>query len=157
LLGLRSRVALDSLAVETADSPPAGESARLRNILAALPDVYPETRDEFLPQMLNLQALGAIDFRKGCYPGQEIVARTQYRGQLKRRMYLGRLAPASNVGPGTRVQSSASAESGTVVDAALDSAGLWHVLAVLPIDSAESAQWTVEGSALRIGTLPYEP
>lgn len=50
--------------------------------------IYPATQEQFVPQMANMDALGAVSFSKGCYPGQEIVARTQYLGKLKRRMYL---------------------------------------------------------------------
>ena len=72
--------------------------------------------------MVNLEALGAVDFHKGCYPGQEIVARAQYRGQVKRRMV--RLpAPA-----GARLQPGQEYNGGTVVD----SAG-GELLAVMPV------------------------
>ena len=72
--------------------------------------------------MVNLDALGGVDFRKGCYPGQEIVARAQYRGQVKRRMR--RLdAPA-----GTSLQPGQEYEGGIVVDSAGD-----ELLAVMPI------------------------
>ena len=59
----------------------------LAMIRAGLPDLRVETRDEFLPQMLNLDRLGGVSFTKGCYPGQEIVARTQHLGRIKRRMF----------------------------------------------------------------------
>jgi len=58
----------------------------LREIQAGRPFISSATQDKFVPQMVNLEKLGGIDFQKGCYPGQEIVARAQYRGQVKRRM-----------------------------------------------------------------------
>jgi len=58
----------------------------LREIRAGRPFISSATQDKFVPQMVNLEKLGGIDFQKGCYPGQEIVARAQYRGQVKRRM-----------------------------------------------------------------------
>ena len=67
--------------------PDAGEDAWfLRDIRDGYPRVTLATQEQFVPQMVNLERLGAVDFHKGCYPGQEIVARTQYRGVLKRRM-----------------------------------------------------------------------
>src|SRR5690606_34278298 len=60
----------------------------LQEILAGVGEVVSATREEFIPQMLNLQSLGGISFKKGCYTGQEIVARMQYLGTLKKRMYL---------------------------------------------------------------------
>jgi hypothetical protein len=79
-------------------------------IEAGVPTVYPETQDHFVAQMCNLDALGGISFDKGCYTGQEVIARVHYRGAVKRRMTLQRLeGPAPP--PGTRL------ESGEVVDA----------------------------------------
>jgi tRNA-modifying protein YgfZ len=94
----------------------------LQEILAGRPLITAATQDQFVPQMVNLETLGGVDFRKGCYPGQEIVARAQYRGQVKRRMV--RLsAPA-----GSRLQPGQEYNGGTVVD----SAG-GELLAVMPI------------------------
>ena len=58
----------------------------LHEIRAGRPFISSATQDKFVPQMVNLEKLGGVDFQKGCYPGQEIVARAQYRGQVKRRM-----------------------------------------------------------------------
>ena len=59
------------------------------DIEAKIPSIFKETQDQFIPQSLNLDLIGAVNFKKGCYTGQEIVARTHYLGQTKRRMYLG--------------------------------------------------------------------
>jgi folate-binding protein YgfZ len=94
----------------------------LQEIRAGRPLITAATQDRFVPQMVNLETLGGVDFRKGCYPGQEIVARLQYRGEVKRRMV--RLpAPA-----GTRLQPGQEYNGGTVVD----SAG-GELLAVMPV------------------------
>lgn len=69
-----------------------------QDIQAGLPVVYPETIGSFIPQMVNLDLLDAINFKKGCYTGQEIVARLHYRGKLKRRMYLAEI-PRGNDSP----------------------------------------------------------
>ena len=79
-------------------------------IEAGVPTVYPETQDRFVAQMCNLDALGGVSFDKGCYTGQEIIARVHYRGAVKRHMTSQRLEGAPPA-PGARV------ESGEVVDA----------------------------------------
>jgi tRNA-modifying protein YgfZ len=94
----------------------------VQEIRAGHPLITAATQDQFVPQMVNLETLGGVDFRKGCYPGQEIVARAQYRGQVKRRMV--RL-PAPQ---GARLQPGQEYNGGTVVD----SAG-GELLAVMPI------------------------
>jgi folate-binding protein YgfZ len=101
----------------------AGEDAwTLEEIRAGLPFISAATQDQFVPQMVNLETLGGVDFQKGCYPGQEIVARAQYRGQVKRRMV--RLpAPA-----GAQLQPGQEINGGVVID----SAG-GELLAVMPV------------------------
>ncbi len=63
-------------------------------IKAGIPVITPATQEQFIPQMANLEAIGGVSFQKGCYPGQEIVSRTQYLGKIKRRMYLANVQPA---------------------------------------------------------------
>lgn len=64
---------------------------RLGQIAAGVPEVLAETKEQFVPQMINFELIGGVNFRKGCYPGQEIVARSQYLGKLKRRMAIARV------------------------------------------------------------------
>jgi folate-binding protein YgfZ len=87
------------------------------------------TQDQFVPQMVNYDTLGAVNFQKGCYPGQEIVARAQYRGQVKRRMKLLQAPPGIELRPGEKF------EGGTVVDVAPAENGS-ALLAVMPVDAA---------------------
>ena len=77
----------------------------LREIQAGRPFISSATQDKFVPQMVNLEKLGGVDFQKGCYPGQEIVARAQYRGQVKRRMVQmqGAAQPGEDFNGGTVV------------------------------------------------------
>lgn len=75
----------------------------LAEIHSGLPLVTQATSELFLPQMLNLDVLGAISFDKGCYTGQEIIARTHYRGQVKRRLYRGRVATSRTISPGEKL------------------------------------------------------
>jgi folate-binding protein YgfZ len=106
------------------EKPATAEEAgwTLREIQAGRPFITAATQDLFVPQMVNLEKIGGVDFQKGCYPGQEIVARAQYRGEVKRRMV--RLpAPA-----GAPLSPGAEFNGGVVVD----SAG-GEMLAVLPV------------------------
>ena len=98
----------------------------LQEIRAGRPLITSATQDQFVPQMVNFEVLGGVDFQKGCYPGQEIVARAQYRGQVKRRMVHAR-APA-----GVTLKPGAEFNGGTVVDVAPTEGGA-ELLAVLPI------------------------
>jgi folate-binding protein YgfZ len=102
----------------------------LADIHAGLPQVYPETHETFIAQMLNLDVLDTISFTKGCYTGQEIIARTHYLGAIKRRMF--RLqTTARNVVPGTRVLNG-DQHAGDVVDAIETDSGT-ELLAVLSL------------------------
>ncbi|HEX4895084.1 MAG TPA: hypothetical protein VFV11_01985 [Solimonas sp.] len=90
---------------------------RAAEIEAGVPVVYAETRERHVPQMANLDLLGGIGFDKGCYTGQEIVARLHYLGQLKRRMYVATL-PGPAPQPGEPVQAAGETQAaGEIVDA----------------------------------------
>ncbi len=117
----------------------------LEEIRAGRPLVVQATQDLFVPQMVNLERLGAVDFRKGCYPGQEIVARTQYRGVLKRRMVRARVAGAAAPGGDLYAEDLPGQASGTVVNAAPAPEGGSELLAVVQISSLEAA------AAIRLG------
>lgn len=73
----------------------------LFDIQAGVPRIYPETSSSFLPHDINLDQLGAISFNKGCYTGQEIIARMQYRGKLKKRMHSKTITTADAPLPGS--------------------------------------------------------
>ncbi|MDD5033934.1 MAG: folate-binding protein [Methylococcaceae bacterium] len=91
----------------------------LLDILDGIPQLSSETTEEFIPQMLNLEALGGLCFTKGCYPGQEVIARLHYRGQLKRRLYLAHADSERVPSPGSKLYRMGVQESvGTVVSAA---------------------------------------
>lgn len=125
---------------------------RLGEIRAGLPQLYAATQNLFVPQMLNLHWLGGIDFQKGCYPGQEVVARLQYRGSLKRRMYRARVAAAT--GPGAVVTGEADAREGTVLESAATADGASELLAVIRV-AAAGGPLMVAGQPLQILELPY--
>lgn len=148
----------DSLNVHGA---PVGESAwRLLEILAGLPSVFAATSELFVPQMANLQLVNGVSFKKGCYPGQEIVARMQYLGTLKRRMYLGRIETDAGAAPGDALFTEANSEQavGRLIDAQPHPDGGQAALAVIQISAAETAGLHLGSSAGPVftpGTLPY--
>ncbi|MFM7707413.1 MAG: YgfZ/GcvT domain-containing protein, partial [Gammaproteobacteria bacterium] len=106
----------------------------LADLAAGLPEVHPTTRGAFVAQMLNLDVLGGISFTKGCYTGQEVIARAHYRGRVKRRLQrfeaawpAGRPMPA----PGETLHL-ADGRSAQLVDAGLRPDGKMEFLAVAP-------------------------
>ncbi|WP_055000577.1 YgfZ/GcvT domain-containing protein [Pseudomonas cannabina] len=130
----------------------------LGQIRAGIGQVFGSTREEFIPQMINLQAVGGVSFKKGCYTGQEIVARMQYLGKLKRRLYRLTLQAQEIPQPGTALFSPVHASAvGNVVLAAQSDQGI-ELLAVLQGDAAESGQihlGSPQGPALHMSELPY--
>ena len=143
-------------------TPVGAEPWRLLDILAGTPTVYPETVEAFVPQMLNLQLLDGISFHKGCYTGQEIVARTHYLGKLKRRMYLAQVDSPTPPRPGDPLfspQADASQSAGQLADACRHPTSGYAVLAVALIECAEQGVLQlsdVHGPELRLEPLPYE-
>ncbi|MGY2261242.1 CAF17-like 4Fe-4S cluster assembly/insertion protein YgfZ [Pseudomonas sp. SDO55104_S430] len=131
----------------------------LGQIRAGIGQVMPGTRELFIPQMLNLQAVGGVSFKKGCYTGQEIVARMQYLGKLKRRLYRVQLDAGKLPEPGTQLFSPAHSSSiGEVVLAARAEQNI-ELLAVLQAEAAEAGDLHVgalDGPALQLLDLPYE-
>ncbi len=140
---------------------PVGMAAwRLLQIQAGMPDIYAATMDLFVPQMLNLQLIHGLDFKKGCYPGQEIVARTQYLGKLKRRMYLGHIDSDLPLQPGTALYLASDSEqpAGHIVDAQPHPDGGLSALAVIQINAAESGSLhsgASDGPMFSLRSLPY--
>ncbi|WP_339529145.1 folate-binding protein YgfZ [Pseudomonas mucidolens] len=130
----------------------------LGQIRAGIGQVMAQTRELFIPQMLNLQAVGGVSFKKGCYTGQEIVARMQYLGKLKRRLYRLSLESSVPPEPGTPLFSpSHTSAIGEVVLAARGDEVI-ELLAVLQAEAADSGAvhlGTLEGPGLRLLDLPY--
>lgn len=117
----------------TAAATPVGLFAwRWLNIHAGIPLVRQATQEEFVPQMINFDKLGGVSFQKGCYPGQEIVSRTQYLGKVKRHLYRGHAQEALAAGIPLYAENSDSQQTcGIVVDAAPCPDGGWDALAVM--------------------------
>lgn len=146
----------------TVNAAPVGADAwLLTDILAGIPRVSGATVEEFIPQMLNLQAIGGVSFTKGCYPGQEIVARTKYLGKLKRRMFIAHSDTSRRPNPGDDVfLAPAAAEPqkvGKIVCAAPAQDKGYSILVVMEIAQEEQALAldAPSGPALRLMALPY--
>jgi tRNA-modifying protein YgfZ len=126
---LRSKVTLTEIEPAVVES--GDDSWRRARIERGLPTIFLATADHFVPQMCNLDVLGGISFDKGCYTGQEIVARLHYLGQVKRRMYRATLAGQAAAGDPVYDASAPSQAIGEIVDA-LDG----RALAVLQVGHA---------------------
>ena len=113
---------------------------RLQNIDAGVPSVTSATSEAFVLQMMNLHHIDGVSFKKGCFPGQEVVARMQYLGKLKRQMYRldysGELKPSA----GSEIyKEGGNSAVGKVVDAQLAGDAHYRMLAVIAIDATEAA------------------
>jgi tRNA-modifying protein YgfZ len=130
------------------------------DIMAGIPTVLPETSEAFVPQMANLELVGGVNFKKGCYPGQEIVARMQYLGKLKQRMYRGHVGEGVALRPGDTIHAPdfPGQSAGTVVDAQPAPDGGYDLLAVVQISSATNGVLHLHnenGFQLVLQSLPY--
>lgn len=131
----------------------------LYDILQGLPWVVDETSEQLLPQSLNLDLLGGLSFDKGCYLGQEIIARMHFRGRLKQRMYLASLQASHPPQPGAKLYAPGSEQGiGTVVNAAQHPDGDWRILAITDIATAKDKAvhlGNANGPQLHYLPLPY--
>lgn len=147
--------------VLNAQAAPVGASPwALLEILAGIPTILPQTSGLFVPQMVNMQLIGGVSFKKGCYPGQEIVARMHYLGNLKRRMYRGHLETDTPPEPGEELFSGGKGQaSGRIVDAQPHPDGGVEALAVLRIADAEQNELHLggpDGPRYKLKNLPYK-
>jgi folate-binding protein YgfZ len=126
------------------------------NIRSGIPVIVPATSEEFVPQMANLDALGGINFKKGCYPGQEIVARMHYLGKLKRRMYLAHVASTDAIQEGDELFSAdmEGQASGMIANVAPAPNGGYDILAVIQT-AALLTRLTGGSDELKIAAHPY--
>lgn len=128
-------------------APVGAENWRLLDVMAGLPNIYYGNTETVTPQMINLDALDGVSFTKGCYPGQEVVARVRYLGKVKRRMHILRFSIRDDVLPGTKLFTEGSEQSiGTLVSAARHPDGGIAALAVIPVDVVSEAKTILLGS-----------
>ncbi|ACT50111.1 CAF17-like 4Fe-4S cluster assembly/insertion protein YgfZ [Methylovorus glucosotrophus] len=125
-------------------------------IEAGIPEIFPATQEAFVPQMVNLDALGGINFKKGCYTGQEIVARTHYLGKVKRRSLIGSLTATDSLPqPGDEV----FAGEGEAVGQVVRSSGIAGVESRVLIELRQEASLgktvTWQGLPIDLQPMPY--
>jgi tRNA-modifying protein YgfZ len=130
------------------------------DIMAGIPAILPGTVEEFVPQMTNLELVGGVSFTKGCYPGQEIVARMHYLGRLKQRMFLAHVESALPPQPGAPVFAPdlPGQSTGSVLLAQPAPEGGHDLLAVVHLSSRETGELrlqTSDGPRLILENLPY--
>jgi folate-binding protein YgfZ len=131
---------------------------RWLDIRNGLPWVTEATQDRLVPQMANFELIGGVSFDKGCYPGQEVVARTQHLGKLKRRMFLANVTAPAAAGDDLYSEDLGDQASGTVVNAEASPDGGHDLLAVVQTASRERSTVhlkSLTGPVLRFSPLPY--
>jgi hypothetical protein len=140
-------------------TPADASTWRLTDIHAGIPQVALATQEKLVPQMINFEVVGGVNFKKGCYPGQEIVARSQYLGKLKRRMMLATIA-TQDATAGMDVFSSEDPEQpcGMIVNVERSSPNQMDCLVEIKTASAESGSIHLggaQGPTLNFQALPY--
>lgn len=134
---------------------------RWTEIQAGTPQILQATQEKFVPQMVNFERIGGVNFRKGCYPGQEIVARSQYLGKLKRRMLLAHLDKQDEAivksGDELFTESEPAQPSGMIVNAESAPDGSISCLIEIKLESLkDKLRWkSASGPLLHIDALPY--
>jgi len=135
-------------------------------VMSAIPRIVLATQEQFVPQMINFESVAGVDFKKGCYPGQEIVARSQYRGAIKRRLQLAHATKdslgQSSIAPGVELfhQNDPAQPAGMVVlssPSAKDPSRIDFQLEckLEVLESGEIHLGKVDGPVLKIDSLPY--
>ena len=145
------------------DAPPAGITLAealwaYSEVQSGIATINAKTADAFVPQMLNYESVGGVNFKKGCYPGQEVVARSQFRGSLKRRAYI--LHSDAPMAAGDEVFASTDADQpcGTIAQAAASPGGGFDAIASMQVAAAAAGGLTLRsasGPTLHLQALPY--
>jgi tRNA-modifying protein YgfZ len=132
---------------------------RVLEVQSGIALIEAATVDKFVPQMLNYELIGGVDFQKGCYPGQEVVARSQYRGTIKRRMFFFDCNGPASAGQEVFHESDPDQPAGMVVNAAPLPDGMrWATLVEVKLAAMDGGSLRLTGSAAAIlepGVLPY--
>jgi folate-binding protein YgfZ len=153
-----------SLWIGPAGTRPSGPEAPLADwlyseVMSGVATISQPLYEALVPQMLNYESVGGVNFKKGCYPGQEVVARSQFRGTLKRRAYIVRGDAPIEEGQAVFSAQDAEQDCGVVVQAAAEPAGAgWVAIAALQVSAAQEAALTLcgpDGPKLTLLPLPY--
>jgi hypothetical protein len=162
LLSLDAATAASRWRQLAATARPVGLAAwQWLEIAAGQPRVVAATQEAFVPQMLNMElpAVAGVSFSKGCYPGQEIVARTQFKGKVKRRTYRARLVDALAPGAPVYAPETGDQQCGELVSVAPSPAGAFECLVCVQISAFEAGEvhvGAIDGERLEFLPLPYE-
>jgi folate-binding protein YgfZ len=124
-------------------------------IQAGIPDISLKTQEQFVPQMLNLDILNGISFKKGCYTGQEIVARTHYLGSVKRRTYLASIQSGSTPQASDKVLDSTQNEVGQIVRVAANTSNGFDALIEMRINAQQTGNVYWNNTLVSVKPLPY--
>lgn len=132
------------------------------NIVNGLPIIDTKTSEEFVPQMANMELVNGVSFDKGCYTGQEIVARTHYLGKQKRRTYRIKITSGDSPEAGDQLATTTSTENqfiGSIINSVQTANNTYEALAVIQIKSAESEKLKLRDKKgnVEILKLPYSP
>lgn len=159
ILGIESEVVDLRIALEkNYQTAPSSHWLRL-DIQAGIPNIYENTMEAFVAQMINFQLIDGVSFTKGCYPGQEVVARMHYLGKLKKRMY--RISLEEKASPDDKIYNTDGSNEqsvGQIVDAQENENGGYDALAVIQVAAESSKGLKVgnqNGGSVTIETLPY--
>lgn len=130
------------------------------DIASGIPSISSNTQEAFVPQMANMELIEGVSFSKGCYPGQEVVARLHYLGSANRRMYRFSVVSDTDINPGDklyRTDSDNSQAIGNVVSVVQEDTTLYSGLAVLRVEAAQHkiSLTSPEGTQIKLLTLPY--
>ena len=147
----------------TVDAQANASAWNMAEVLSGIPRIVAATQDQFVPQMVNLESVGGVDFKKGCYPGQEVVARSQYRGAIKRRLFLAKTqTPIESCPPGTEIfhEEDPGQPAGMVVLSTPNlNNSLWIDIQIeCKSELAQSSKLHLgdaSGPSLELGKLPY--
>jgi folate-binding protein YgfZ len=158
---LLSAETAQNVVAELADKLNVGsnDAWHMSEIHAGIPQIAKATQEQFVPQMINYELLGGVNFKKGCYPGQEIVARSQYLGKLKRRTTLVSI-PEPTAAAGQEVFATADPEQpcGMIVNAAPNGNGGVDALVEMKLAAIEAGSvrlGSAQGAALVFLDMPY--
>jgi folate-binding protein YgfZ len=148
-------------ALDQNTSPVGADVWELLNIRAGIPVIVAKMSEAFIPQMANMELINGVSFKKGCYTGQEIVARMHYLGKLKKRMYHIKIETNEQPVPGDSLfakESKGGSNTGTIVNAQQSPAGGYEALAVIQITDAENQPLRLhnaDGPEIEVLELPY--
>jgi folate-binding protein YgfZ len=128
------------------------------NVRSGIATITGPIVEAFVPQMLNYESVGGVNFKKGCYPGQEIVARSQFRGTLKKRAYLAHSQAALEAGQEVFHESDPDQPCGLVAEAAPAPGGGWDAIVSIQVSASQAGGLTAgspQGPAIKVQGPPY--